>query len=470
MTIFLLTLISGLLPDDGAVNEYCPVLTEERAQAEYSILYKGRRVRFCCPHCRTVFAQSPEQYAPNLPGGTAFAGTDTGTSPSPWTLPGLAAGAGLLALALGRHRRSRNARLSGILLCSFAAASSGSTALLGTLVELQGPDGIHYASAFGLKFYLLWGLVHLLAGLVAAVPERLTRVAAVLRARRIPIGIAGAVVAVLGLVALRDHHGRIVESRKDVLHNTTFTDYGEPPVPPLPPPAQLRLGGTWYRGNDERDPSLFNGGNYRTCRVDLSLEDAAGKTLHRGDPTGSGPLRIRLHLLRSSHTREYLYSEAIMRRCFLTRSADPFMGSSGPVADRTPIVTVRPLWEWTCAYPMEPAPRDGRLRGVVYVCEDLWMPATEYYLGRDNLLDEETRSRVMLAGARFHLGLPYDLWMKDGVLEERSTLLAAALYHSRKFNRNRLEEEEWFGVVPIPEIAEKGGSSALPASPDRDDR
>jgi len=51
------------------INEWCPVLVDERVDPEISAEYEGRRVYFCCRKCVKQFRAEPEAYTANLPTG-----------------------------------------------------------------------------------------------------------------------------------------------------------------------------------------------------------------------------------------------------------------------------------------------------------------------------------------------------------------------------------------------------------------
>ncbi len=51
------------------INEFCPVMTEERADPSITTTYQGQIIAFCCQRCRRKFEANPERYAAPL---TAF--------------------------------------------------------------------------------------------------------------------------------------------------------------------------------------------------------------------------------------------------------------------------------------------------------------------------------------------------------------------------------------------------------------
>ncbi len=85
-------------------NTMCPVLTDEKIDPQYSVMYKGRRVYLCCGRCVRRFEADPEKFAANLPPlpASAAPASDTNTAA---TAEGDAKPLGLPALAwrwLGR--------------------------------------------------------------------------------------------------------------------------------------------------------------------------------------------------------------------------------------------------------------------------------------------------------------------------------------------------------------------------------
>ncbi len=50
-----------------SLNTMCPVMTDEEADPEITVHYKGRKVALCCDGCVKKFTEAPETYLPNLP-------------------------------------------------------------------------------------------------------------------------------------------------------------------------------------------------------------------------------------------------------------------------------------------------------------------------------------------------------------------------------------------------------------------
>ncbi len=49
------------------INEWCPVMTEEKADPGITTEYKGKTIAFCCDRCLAKFQVDPEKYVGRLP-------------------------------------------------------------------------------------------------------------------------------------------------------------------------------------------------------------------------------------------------------------------------------------------------------------------------------------------------------------------------------------------------------------------
>jgi uncharacterized membrane protein/YHS domain-containing protein len=49
------------------MNEWCPVTTDEKAEADIWLDFEGRRIYFCCKGCRKDFLANPGEFLGNLP-------------------------------------------------------------------------------------------------------------------------------------------------------------------------------------------------------------------------------------------------------------------------------------------------------------------------------------------------------------------------------------------------------------------
>jgi hypothetical protein len=226
---------------------------------------------------------------------------------------------------------------------------------------------------------------------------------------------------------------------EDHLHFATFYDFGYPPVPARPP-VEPRVQATFYRGNDERSPKLFNNGNYRTATFHLSLVDAEGNTVQHGDQIVGREMFLRLEIDRPPFTADFLYCDRVMSKMFLTKECGKFLGRSGRIADRVDFVEIEPMQRWEARYPLgRICPQCGDLqRGIIYLCE-------EYYHNPYWWMEKDVRG-----GSRFHYGIQFELAIDDGRLSQQADLWMGALYRTRKLPKWKVPIEEWFSHEPIP--------------------
>jgi len=375
---------------DGSadVNAICPVLQDRAATTDYAITYKGKEVRFCCSECVIEFQQSPEIYENVVPQ--------------------------LQDLPLRHQLKLFLGDYGGMVI---------SGALLATLIALR---------------------VYRWKHPVTATPSN--SVVGQMLARKISPVIPLVVLAgYLGYEVWSLQHQLHLQQLEDEIHYATFYDFGYPPVPRRPE-TEKRLSASFYRGNDERSPKLFNEGNYRTATFHVSVCDATGRTL---DPEASLPdseLFVRLEVERPPFTPDFLYSPEMMNTMFLTAECDRFLEVNAPAKDRVTLTEIEPMQRWEALYPLERlhscccGTNGERLRGTIYVCQeqyaDAWMPFLP-----------QRRS-----GSRFHYGIGYDLQVSDDKLSAESDIYMGALYRTRKLPTWRVPMDQWFSHRPIPEL------------------
>ncbi len=213
--------------------------------------------------------------------------------------------------------------------------------------------------------------------------------------------------------------------------------YGSPPIPPRPTHPK-RLGGEYYRGNCERNPKLFNNGNYRTATFRIKLCDRERRVLAVGDAVPEGPLYVRFELERAPGATPKLFTEEIMSAVFL--SADVLAPSDAAQKPEHPLVlleTVETGEKWEAYYPIgeRPSSGAGQLSGIVYV-----------YKGRP---DENPPHGQM------HYGIRYELTFEDGRITADSDLWMGNLFTPGPVALTppgKLPMCEWFDYRPIPEI------------------
>jgi hypothetical protein len=274
-------------------------------------------------------------------------------------------------------------------------------------------------------------------------PSRLERVFTQRMSPAIPLAI---LCGVLGWQVFQLNAQLFYRALEEDIHYATYYDHGAPPIPRRPDFVP-RLSGVYYRGNDERNEKLFNGGNYRTATFHVSLVDAAGREVKHGDDVAKQELFVRLEIERPPFTPDFLYSDRFMRAMFLTRESAPNLGRDEPTADRVSLTEREPMQRWEALYPLGAAPccGDTQWEGVVYVCED-------YLYRRHRFAEKDT-----VGGARFHYGLPYRIRFEQGRVAAESDLYMGALYRTRKFPLRTVPFAQWFSHEPIPLIPEPQG-------------
>lgn len=212
--------------------------------------------------------------------------------------------------------------------------------------------------------------------------------------------------------------------------------YGDPPMPFRPGHAK-RLRGTYYRGNCERSPELFNYGNYLTAMFHVSLCDAAEKPIDFGDQVAGRELFVRFEIERAPNTTSRLFTEEIMNSVFLTPQI--YSDESSPLLDQ-PIKLhhIAAEQRWAASVPIGAIPpevNDEKLSGLIYV-----------YTGR--VLDETIRGTM-------ELGIRYDLAIAGGKLQNGSEVWLGSLTINPAVARpqqGRIPTSEWFDHRPIPPI------------------
>jgi hypothetical protein len=353
-----------LSPLSSPVSGRCPVRPSRKALPGYTAVHAGRTVGFCCEDCREAFLADPAKYAG--PAGQRMPSTAIAEPPTVAT-PVMAwlIPLAILAVLLGRRPRRLDWR----------SAARVSAATLAIVAGVAVARGIDHAST---------------DGRIATMKGRLD-----------------------DLDAIAD------------IHFATFQDFGQPPVP-VHPGIPRRLGGVFYRGNDERDPRLFNGGHYRTATFRLSLVSAT-TALVPGDAVSGKPIAVRLRIERAPFTPDFFWEERAMAPFFLTRENTPFIGRDRPPADRVSLTTLAPMQRWEGVYALGTiATGDARLNGLIYLCQQY------------------------PKGARFHYGIAYDLHVVGGRIAADSDVWMGALYRTRKVLPHKLPLSEWFSARPIP--------------------
>lgn len=366
-------------------NIMCPVLSDRESTDDYAVMYKGKEVRFCCSECIIEFNKHPEIYETVLPQLKEIP-LRTRMQLFMGQYGFLAVGFTLLFALIGlrihRHRNPSN--------------DSAEAGTFGRLLQKK---------------------------ISATIPLLL---------------LAG----YLGF-EVNSLQSQLIERRlKDEIHFATFHDFGFPPTPKRPE-TEPRLQASFYRGNDERSPKLFNNGNYRTARFNISLCDQNRQTVAAGDNIKDKELFLKFEIDRPPFTPDFLYNKEMMDTMFLTAECDYFLGRDTPVADKIELTETEPMQKWEALFPItakESCCQPAAFGGTVYVCEKYFQESKLPFVGRKQI------------GARFHYAVRVDLKVEDNILVADSDMYMGALYRTRKLPTWRVPMSQWFSHEPIPEL------------------
>jgi len=197
-----------------------------------------------------------------------------------------------------------------------------------------------------------------------------------------------------------------------------------------------RLGGDYFRGNDERDPRLFNGGFYRTAKMSLRLVGSQGQGLERGSQIDVKDVFVELEIERANLATTALFTESIMNSIFLSRQRS--YEDSGIVDVPQSLRNVVPGKVWLAKYPIKLS-ESGK--GTIYL-----------YSGVADVVPVE---------AEPHYGIVYDLQVEDGRISDSSQLWMGSIHNSLKIefpSPDKIPLTEWFDFRPIPEIESSNSS------------
>lgn len=196
--------------------------------------------------------------------------------------------------------------------------------------------------------------------------------------------------------------------------------FGSPPVP-IRPQGPLSLNKTYYRGNCERHPKLYNHGHYRTATFRLSLCDLHGTELAPGDEVPDKGCSVLFEIHRAPGTDRRFYTEKIMGRMFFSHSAE----AGNEVAPLARLKVSQPEQVWNAHVPIEldSTPPDMTIDGMIYV-----------HLGKGD-------------GSQLRFGLCYRLCSAGGRLTSESDVWLGTLWPDPG-----VPAEEWFSTKPIPVI------------------
>lgn len=214
----------------------------------------------------------------------------------------------------------------------------------------------------------------------------------------------------------------------------SHSPYGRPPKP-IRGDHPKQVAGTYYRGNCERNPELFNGGNYLTAIFRVSLCDKQHRQLDVGHALPADGLFVRVEIERAPGATELLFSKELMASVLLVKNfyEDPNLKLlEKPVR----LKTLEPEKRWVAFVPIGMPDDQATLSGVIYI-----------YTGR--IQDD------MLRGS-LHYGVQYELRFAGGGLSPESDLWMDSFGNAAVAQPDppgKLPYREWFDDRPIPVIS-----------------
>ncbi len=234
-------------------------------------------------------------------------------------------------------------------------------------------------------------------------------------------------------VEVKKQLATIREAQQRVTSPWGMTVYGYPPKP-VRMDRPKRLAATYYRGNCERNPELFNNGHYLTSIFHVSLCDSQHQPLAVGDVVPRDGAFLRCEIERAPGTTDLLFSPEAMAAVLLTREHQE---SGDALLDEEPtrLETLEPAQRWVAYVPLGTPSEDKPWSGVVYV-----------YTGQ--VKDGKLQGTL-------HYGIEYQLAVADGKLTDESDLWMDSFGNSvfaPPSPPGLLPYHEWFSDQPIPVI------------------
>lgn len=406
-------------------NQRCPVIPTEQTLSQYNTVYKGRLIFFCCENCVREFQSDPDFFLNRLPPIET-----EGTRSLDWNqyfLPLVLVGLGLLVVLRANLTRFP---LGVSLPLAVALFSTSFYFLALCSFDVFGIREVAWTTRALWTFFIGFFFFSMIFG-----------------AKKVLSGswLTLAVFLSLGIVGSQ-FWDRIfppspVQQQRDEYLNTlkveTIDVYGFPPEP-VNATKQRSVRRSYYRGNDERHPKLFNGGNYRTATIHLSLCDGSGKTLEYGDQIQGSEIFLCLDIERAPNANKLFFQDELISQYFLTSQGEVFRDEKSPLTDRVGLEVEESMQRWRGKYPLVKlfANQSTDVEELVYLCQETGIRGPNR------------------TGARFHFGIHCELHLKEGRLDSQSDLWMGSLFINRQMREFNLPNAEWLSTEPIPTIPE----------------
>ena len=224
-----------------------------------------------------------------------------------------------------------------------------------------------------------------------------------------------------------------LEHLEDEIHSTTFLEYGSPLIPAISKqPASLKK--VYYRGNDERNPALFNGGNYRTAEFIIDLCNKSNEPINYDSLVDYKNVYLRVQILKSPNTSEHFWEHDKMQNIYATSSSKKFHWKKDKVIDAVYLNKTEED-KWSFMYPLEKfsiGESSKVIKGIIYLCEKRVSTSNE------------------VVGGRFHYAFQFDLKLFSNQFDKTSDLWMGPLYRKRSLRIWEIPEQEWLSNEQIP--------------------
>ncbi len=405
--------LSSRLRAESLTNEMCPVLTDQSVDPEIFIERSGTKIYFCCETCLAEFEANPQDYASNLPPALQSA-----VESAPESFSDSDNSSGLLKAWSQFHTLPVWSPAN-----YFSGMPYWPVLILGLLILAVWVLALPIGTTFRHRYLSNRTAAHCTAYLVlVTVSIQLLLIALAYRqiSRDNPFGYASVGSAIPA-------EGVPVQAAR--MHQEMHYHFGNPPQPPFPHDSGPSLKKRYYRGNDERDPELFNGGNYLTCTFDIAVVDETGTVL---EPGTRRPERcfVDLKITRAPFTADVLYSDRIMEQVFATSQFE--LPGLLTVSDRVNLKSVEKDQVWELRYPIDPNEESGPI-----------------YLWHVNLWGAD-------AVPVLHYAIHYNFESVDGMIGEAADVRFGALRLTTPVIRYQMPIEEWLRTTPFPELEKPG--------------
>ena len=377
------------LPATVINNTRCPVEPTELAVSKYKSNYKGNTIYFCCNECVSIFNDNPKRYLNTIADfNNVKSGQDNKSAlhkffDDTWNTAFSYPGISVLFISC-----------IGILLLRFVS-SKFTNSLFTTKCARK------FSTTRSIQLLILCCLT-----------------AEVLHAH------------LSHSITAKD------KELENKLHSTTFLEYGEPLIPSRSK-GDPSLKSTFYRGNDERNPNLYNGGNYRTAEFYIDLCNNDGQSVNYDSQVSADNLFIRVTIKRSPNTAEYFWKKERMDGIYVTKNSGKFHWTKDKVTDSVQLIETEHENSWKFRYPLINFHTDNHIMGIIYLCE------------------KRKSDNGDLIGGRFHYAFQFNLEINDDTLDTMSDVWMGPLYRKRSLRIWEIPENEWLSPIPIPENQSK---------------